>query len=153
MGYQNSNAAYAYDMRAEFQAPVAPYAPAEPEVRERPRLDVVTGAGREANQEASPAFVHVAKVFCVVVAMFFAIGIARVTISGMTASILNGNATLNASLESAREQSENLEVMRSVYGAHTRIRDLAAGTLGMVESDGSVVLDFTQEAPAAADAQ
>lgn len=142
MGYQNSNVAYAYDMQAES------FAPAAPQIQERPRLDVVTGAGREANQAVSPVFTHVIKVFCVLAAVFCIVGLARVTIAGFTAAALNSNAELASTLEQAQEQSSNLEVMRSVYGANTRVRDLAAGTLGMVDADGGVTIDLS-DAPAA----
>ena len=127
MAYYDSNAAYAYDFEA-MPAPAArPETGAAP--AERPRFDVYTGEGREANQVVSPVFTHVVKVFCVLVALFFAIGIARVAIAGVTASVLNTNAALNSSLETAQDESSNLEVMNSVYGADTRIRDLATGTL------------------------
>ena len=98
----------------------------------------------------SPVFTHVVKVFCVLVALFFAIGIARVAIAGVTASVLNTNAALNSSLETAQDESSNLEVMNSVYGADTRIRDLATGTLGMVEPEDTTVLDLSQDASAQA---
>ena len=109
---------------------------------------MVGGAGREANQAVSPVFTRVIKVALVLVAMFFALGVARVTIASVTAATLNGNAQLNSTLETAQEESSNLEVMRSVYGATTRIRDLAAGTLGMVEAEGGVTVDVSA-APAA----
>jgi hypothetical protein len=41
--------------------------------------------------------------------------------------------------------------MHSVYGADTRIRDLA-GAYGMVEPSESVTLDFSQDAAAGANA-
>ena len=88
-------------------------------------------------------FTRVIKVALVLVAMFFALGVARVTIASATAATLNGNAQLNSTLETAQEESSNLEVMRSVYGATTRIRDLAAGTLGMVEAEGGVTVDVS----------
>ena len=143
MAYYDSNAAYAYDFEA-MPAPAArPETGAAP--AERPRFDVYTGEGREANQVVSPVFTHVVKVFCVLVALFFAIGIA-----GVTASVLNTNAALNSSLETAQDESSNLEVMNSVYGADTRIRDLATGTLGMVEPEDTTVLDLSQDASAQA---
>ena len=61
MGYQSSNAAYAYDMRAESYASDYYRSSAAPQVEQRPRLDVVTGAGREANQSVSPVFTSVVK--------------------------------------------------------------------------------------------
>ena len=79
-------------------------------------------------------FTHVVKVFCVLVALVFTIGVARVTHRKRhRGAALNASATTTASLESAQDTSKNLEVMRSVYGADTRIRDLATSTLGMVE--------------------
>ena len=54
-------------------------------------------------------------------------------------------------LEKATDESSDLEVMHSVYGADTRIRDLA-GAYGMVEPSESVTLDFSQDAAAGANA-
>lgn len=143
MAYYNTNTAVAYDMTADPYMGEEAFAPALPQRLERPRLDVVGGAGREANQAVSPVFTRVIKVALVLVAMFFALGVARVTIASATAATLNGNAQLNSTLETAQEESSNLEVMRSVYGATTRIRDLAAGTLGMVEAEGGVTVDVS----------
>ena len=142
MGYPTSNAAYAYDMQPE------PYGAPAPAPASRPRLDVVPGAGREADQAASPVFTHCIKVFCALVAIFVAVGAARVAIAGLTASTLDGAAALSSKLEQAHESSASLEVANSVYGSSTRIRDLAAGW-GMVSPEGDVVLDFSQQAPAA----
>ena len=150
MGYQSSNAAYAYDMRAESYASDDYRSSAAPQVEQRPRLDVVTGAGREANQAVSPVFTSVVKAFCVLAALFCIVGLVRVTVAGFTASVLNNNAAMSSELEAAQEQSSNLEVMRSVYGADTRVRDLAAGTLGMVDAEGGVTIDLSQGAGAPA---
>ncbi|OUO22469.1 hypothetical protein [Collinsella sp. An307] len=147
MGYHTTNAAYAYDMQA-----VPAYAPAAPAPRtqERPRFDVYTGQGREANQLVSPAFTHVLKVFAVLVALVFTIGMARVGIASLTAAELNANATVSNELTAARDQSGDLEVMRSVYGADARIRDLAEDTLGMVEPASRITLDMSDAAAGAA---
>ena len=146
MGYHTSNAAYAYDLQPDASAFEPAYAPAPAPAR--PRLDVVTGAGREASQAVSPVFTHCIKVFCVLVALFCVIGFIRVTIAGVTAASMNAAASLSNELAAAQEESANLEVMRSVYGASTRIRDLAEG-YGMVAAEGNVTLDFTEYAPAA----
>lgn len=141
MGYHISNAAYAHDMRSEaLQAPLAP---------ERPKLGVVHGAGRQASQDVSPQFTHCVKMFAALVAIFVALGLFRVTVAGLTAASLNNAATLSNNLVSAQEQSSDLEVMRSVYGSSTRIRDLAEG-YGMVEAQGGVTLDFTEYVDSAA---
>ena len=66
-----------------------------------------------------------------------------------TAQVLNSNAELTNTLEKATDESSDLEVMHSVYGADTRIRDLA-GAYGMVEPSESVTLDFSQDAAAGA---
>ena len=63
--------------------------------------------------------------------------------------MLNSNAELTNTLEKATDESSDLEVMHSVYGADTRIRDLA-GAYGMVEPSESVTLDFSQDAAAGA---
>lgn len=154
MAYYDSNAAYAYDFEAAPAPSARPGAAPSAAPAERPRFDVYTGEGREANQVVSPVFTHVVKVFCALVALFFVIGLARVTIAGATASALNANAELTSSLEAAQDESSNLEVMNSVYGADTRIRDLATGTLGMVEPEDTTVLDLSQgsKAQGAADA-
>ena len=148
MGYHTSNAAVAYDMNAAPAYREAPTTGA-PAVTQTPRFDVYTGAGREANQQVSPAFVKVLAVCLALVAAFFAIGIARVTLAGMTASVLNDNAELTSTLEKETDESSDLEVMNSVYGADTRIRDLA-GTYGMTEPSDSVTLDFSQDAASGA---
>lgn len=147
MGYHTTNAAYAYDMQA-----VPAYAPAAPAPRTqgRPRFDVYTGQGLEANQPVSPAFTHVLKVFCVLVALVFTIGVVRVGIASLTTAELNANATVSNELTAARDQSGDLEVMRSVYGADSRIRDLAEDTLGMVEPSSRITLDMSDAAAGAA---
>ena len=135
MGYNTSNAALAYDMNAMPAYREAPQAPVAPREQRTPRFDVYTGAGRQANQAVS--------------AVFMTIGVARVALAGVTAQVLNGNAELTNTLEKATDESSNLEVMHSVYGADTRIRDLA-GAYGMVEPSESVTLDFSQDAAAGA---
>ena len=148
MGYHTSNAAYAYDLQPDTGLFEPAYAPASaPAAPARPRLDVVTGAGREADQDVSPVFTHVVKVFCLVVALFCLVGLARVAIASATAASLNANAELSTKLEGVREESSELEVMRSVYGSSSRIRDLAEG-YGMVTPEGNVTLDFTERAAA-----
>lgn len=138
MGYHNTNAAYAYDMQ-----PKPAYAPTSTPQYERPRFDVVTGAGREASQDVSPQFTHCVKVFAVLTLVFFALGLFRVALAGATAATLNGAAQVSNELTEAQTQSSDLEVMRSVYGSPTRIRDLAEG-YGMVAAEGGVTLDFTE---------
>lgn len=91
----------------------------------------------------------VLKTVCIIAAVFMTIGVARVALAGVTAQVLNGNAELASTLEKATDESSNLEVMHSVYGADTRIRDLA-GAYGMVEPSESVTLDFSQDAAAGA---
>lgn len=146
MGYHTSNAAVAYDMNAAPAYREAPTTGA-PAAAQTPRFDVYTGAGREANQEVSPVFVKVLAISLAIVAAFFVIGVARVTLAGMTATVLNDNAELTDTLEKETDESSDLEVMNSVYGADTRIRDLA-GTYGMTEPSDSVTLDFSQDAAA-----
>lgn len=152
MAYYDSNAAYAYDFEA---SPIPSARPAETPSTSpagRPRFDVYTGEGREANQMVSPVFTHVVKVFCALVALFCAIGVGRVAVASVTAAALNANAELTSSLEAAQDESSNLEVMNSVYGSDSRIRDLATGTLGMVEPEDKTILDLSQDAAAHADA-
>ena len=155
MGYNTSNAALAYDMNAMPAyvgfADVAGLKWAGGNLGERktPRFDVYTGAGRQANQAVSPVFMSVLKTFCIIAAIFMTIGVARVALAGVTAQVLNSNAALTNTLEKATDESSDLEVMHSVYGADTRIRDLAAA-YGMVEPSESVTLDFSQDAAAGA---
>lgn len=140
MGYHTSNAAYAYDM----QPSAAPYAPAPSAAPERGRnFDVVTGQGREADQETSPAFRYCIRIFCVLAAVFVAVGMLRVALASATASIMNTNAELTSELEDAQDEGSDLEVMYSVYGSTSRIRELAEG-YGMVEAEDSLTLDFTE---------
>ena len=141
MGYNTSSAALAYDMNAMPAYRETPQAPVAPREQRAPRFDVYTGAGRQANQAVSPVFMSVLKTFC----------IARVALAGVTAQVLNSNAELTSTLEKATDESSDLEVMHSVYGADTRIRDLA-GAYGMVEPSESVTLDFSQDAAAGANA-
>ena len=147
MGYNTSSAALAYDMNAMPAYRETPQAPVAPREQRPPRFDVYTGAGRQANQAVSPVFMSVLKTFCIIAAIFMTIGVARVALAGVTAQVLNSNATL----EKATDESSDLEVMHSVYGADTRIRDLA-GAYGMVEPSESVTLDFSQDAAAGANA-
>ena len=160
MGYRTSNAAYAHDVQPDvrygtdaarrvssydpssYNAYGNAYAPA-PEVRERPGFDVITGAGREADQETSPAFRRCIKIFAVLAAIFVAVGMFRVGLASATAGILNSNAELEDDLEEARDDSSDLEVMYSVYSSPSRIRSLAEG-YGMVEAGEGVTLDFTE---------
>ena len=146
MGYHTSNAAYAYDMQPETYAGHA----SAPTPSARPRLDVVTGAGREASQEVSPQFTHCVKVFAVLAVLFVAIGVFRVALAGLTTATLNNAATLSNELTEAQEQSSELEVMRAVYGSSTRIRDLAEG-YDMVTADSGITLDFTEYVDSSAD--
>lgn len=141
MSRYTSNAALAYDMTDAYAVQPArtTTAPREAEV---PRFDVLPGEGRQANQAVSPVFTHVAKVFCVLVAIFFVIGIARVAIAGLTAAELNAGAAIESTLSEAHDQSGELEVMRSAYGSDSRIRDLAVNTLGMVEPEGGITLEL-----------
>ena len=88
--------------------------------------------------------------FCVLVALVFTIGVARVGIASLTTAELNANATVSNELTAARDQSGDLEVMRSVYGADSRIRDLAEDTLGMVEPTSRITLDMSDAAAGAA---
>lgn len=149
MAYFDSNAAYAYEYQAQAYSEPVRRERLEERPAQRPRLDVVPGAGREANQAVSPVFTHVVKVFAALVLLFVSIGLARVAIAGYTTSMLNANAELSSSLEAARDESSNLEVMNSVYGADTRIRDLATGALGMVEPEDSITIDLSDPADAA----
>ena len=105
----------------------------------------------QANQAVSPVFMSVLKTFCIIAVIFMTIGVARVALAGVTAQVLNSNAELTNTLEKATDESSDLEVMHSVYGADTRIRDLA-GAYGMVEPSESVTLDFSQDAAAGANA-
>lgn len=150
MSYRTANAAYAYDMDAAdlYAGPAARAMDPEraPRTSERPGFDVYTGEGREADQVVSPAFIHVMKVFCVLAALFFVVGMARVAIAGATAAQLNSAASETSELSDARDKSSDLEAMRSVYGADSRIRDLATSTLGMVEPEGHVTLDLGSSA-------
>lgn len=148
MGYHTSNAAFAYDMQPQpadlDHAGSAVPAPARPRPARRPRLDVVAGAGLEADQAVSPAFLHVIKVALAVIAVFCLVGGARVALASATSGVLNADAQLSSTLEESRSKSSDLEVMRSVYGSGTRIRDLAEGTLGMVEGTEGVTIDLSE---------
>ena len=148
MGYNTSSAALAYDMNAMPAYRETPQAPVAPREQRTPRFDVYTGAGRQANQAVSPVFMSVLKTFCIIAAIFMTIGVARVALAGVTAQVLNSNAELTNTLEKATDESSDLD---SVYGADTRIRDLA-GAYGMVEPSESVTLDFSQDAAAGANA-
>ena len=152
MGYHTSNAAYAYDMNsAPAYREEAPRVQA-PQTGERPQFSVYTGAGNAANQVVSPVFTHVIKVFAVLAAVFCVLGLGRVTLASMTAATLNANAATASSLEKAQAETRDLEVMRSVYGSDTRIRDLATG-YGMTDSEGSVTLDFSSGSTGSTSAQ
>lgn len=136
MGYERTNAAYAYDLEATQEA----FAP------QAPQLDVYAGAGTAANQEVSPVFTHVLKVACVLVALVFVVGVVRVTLASATTATLNASASTYESLEASRTAGKDLEIMNSVYGSDSRIRDIAVNSLGMVEADETVTLDFAEPA-------
>ena len=108
-----------------------------PSVETLPSNMTATGDRAEAVANADIVIVAVAAQF------------ARVALAGVTAQVLNSNAALTNTLEKATDESSDLEVMHSVYGADTRIRDLA-GAYGMVEPSESVTLDFSQDAAAGA---
>lgn len=159
MAYRQSNAALAYDVQPFSAAPAQPYVDPRERAATRPNLEVVAGEGRKADQAVSPAFVHVLKVFCVLIALFVTVGVARVAILTATASTLNANAELSESLDEGRDESANLEVMRSVFSSPTRIRDIASSSFGMVDSGRDVTIDLSDATQAdtvdatAADAQ
>ena len=149
MGYYTSNAAIAYDYQEaeELRRREAPQAPA-------PHFDVYTGAGRQADQPVSPAFVHMVKVCLALTLLFVGVGIARVAIFGATNAALNEASQVQEKIEQAVEEGQNLQVMSSVYGADARIRNIAAGTLGMIEPEERVVIDVSgQSADAPAPAE
>lgn len=152
MGYYTSNTAYAYDMQAapsyDTYGAQAPAHHPQEQPQTHPRFDVYTGAGREASQTVSPEFMHVIKVCCVLISLMAVIGLARVTLATITTAELNANAEISTQLTQARDATSDLEVMRSVYGADTRIRDIATQTLGMVEPEGHVTLDVTPSSSA-----
>ncbi len=145
MARTTSNAALAYDM----DAPAYGYgsaAGAALREAQRPRFDVYTGEGRQTDQVVSPEFTRVIKVFAALVVLFFAVGVARVAIAGVTTAELNAGAAAVNELSAARDASGDLEVMRSVYGSDTRIRDIAVNTYGMTEPTSSVTLDLSDAA-------
>lgn len=139
MGFPTSNTAYAYELQPDLPLRRSP------EERPRPRFDVVTGKGRETSQDVSPRFTYCLKIAAVLVVAIIMLGLFRVTIAGATTAVLNDAAVLSEELTTAQEQTSDLEVMRTVYGSPTRIRDLAEG-YGMVVADDAVVLDFTEYA-------
>ena len=142
MAYRSSNAAVAYDAQPFGFEPAA--RPQAPEPARRPRLDVVSGAGREANQAVSPLFTHVIKVACALAIVFCLVGVVRVALAGMTSSTMNSASEVSSQLESTQEQASDLEVMRSVYSSETRVRDLASSSLGMEDATGGVTIDLSQ---------
>ena len=86
------------------------------------------------------------------VALFCVLGGARVVLAGMTTANLNQNAKVQTSLEELRIESSKLEVMRSAYGSKSRIRDLAASMLGMVDGTANgVTIDLSETATGTAD--
>lgn len=141
MGYRQSNAAVAYDMQPS--AAFAGAAQQAPREDARPSLSVVAGEGRQADQQVSPVFLTVIKVFCALAVLFCLVGVARVALASATATVLNGNAELSSSLDTGRSESSDLEVMHSVYSSPTRVRDLATDMFGMVDSDGTVTVDLS----------
>ena len=113
MASRYTSAAYAYDYTAQEQASYGYGAERRRRAAETraPRFDVYTGAGRQADQDVSPAFLHVVKVFAVLAVLFCAIGLGRVTIASATTALLNDNAQISQEIEEVREAGENLEVM------------------------------------------
>lgn len=147
MGYRQSNAAVAYDMQPA--AVPAGYGQRSPRVDTRPELHVVSGEGRQADQGASPAFVVVMKAFCVLIALFCAVGFVRIAINGATAQSMNASAELTETLDEGRDTSSSLEVMHSVYSSPSRVRDLATSSLGLVDAEDTVTIDLSDQGAAA----
>lgn len=139
MGRYQSNLAYAYDEAQRVQ----PTRQTEQRTATTPHFDVYTGAGNETSVEVSPVFMHCIKVAVVLVSVMIAICFLRVSLAGYTTSILNTNAQIRTSLDEAVAVSKDLEVMTSVYGSESRIRDIAISTLGMVEPTEHVTLDLS----------
>lgn len=140
MGYHTSNAAYAYDMQPQ-PVPVI-HKPAAPAREERPRFDVVTGAGKAASQDVSPLFTHVIKVAVTLVLVAAALCFGRIALASVTAASLNANGELMSTLSTAKSEASSLEVMHSVYDSDSRIRELAL-SYGMAEPEGSTTVDIT----------
>lgn len=151
MGYRQSNAAVAYDMQPA--AVPAGYGQRSPRVDRRAELHVVSGEGRQADQGVSPAFVAVMKTFCVLIALFCAVGFIRIAISSATAQALNASAELTETLDEGRDTSSSLEVMHSVYSAPTRVRDLASASLGLVDAENTVTIDLSEQGSTTATAE
>lgn len=145
------NAAYAYDMQAapEF-APTQPQRRPQTPAQARPRFDVYTGAGNDANQVVSPVFMSVIKTFCVLFVLFGIIGLGRVALAGFTTATLNANAQIQTQMEETAANCKDLEVMRAVYGSESRIRELAEG-YGLSSPESTLTLDFSGDAQALRD--
>lgn len=140
MGYHTSNAAYAYDMQPQ-PVPVI-HEPAAPAREERPRFDVVTGAGKAASQDVSPLFTHVIKVAVTLVVVMVALCFGRIALASVTSASLSANAELSSTLSTAQSEASSLEVMHSVYNSDSRIRELA-NSYGMAEAEGSTTVDIS----------
>lgn len=148
MGYNTSNAALAYDMNAMPAYREAPQVPVAPREQRTPRFDVYTGAGRQANQAVSPVFMSVLKTFLHHCGYLHDDWRRPRGACRRTAQVLNSNAELTNTLEKATDESSDLEVMHSVYGADTRIRDLA-GAYGWWSPARALHLIFRRMQPRA----
>lgn len=119
---------------------------------ERPELEVVTGGGLDARarEGMSAEFVRAVVGAVMAVTLFLVVGVARVTITSSTVTLLRDNTTMRSQITQIESENDGLRVVRSSLSSTTRIVSIATETYGMVSADDveTLSLDATG-APAA----
>ena len=102
----------------------------------RTPFEVVTGGGLDAlaRRGVSREFVARLRAVLVVAAFFIVLGVCRVTLVTSAVTLLQGNTSLKASIESAQALNDDLQVERSVLSSASRINRIASQNYGMVLS-------------------
>ena len=114
----------------------------------RPSFEVVSGGGLDARVRAgvSPVFVARVRAVVAVAAVLIVLGMARVSLSAATVTLLQSNSDLSAQISDTQTANEELMIERSVLSSNARITRIATQNYGMALPSGVVTLDLTEEA-------
>ena len=113
----------------------------------RPSFEVVSGGGLDARVRAgvSPVFVARVRAVVAVAAVLIVLGMARVSLSAATVTLLQSNSDLSAQISDTQTANEELMIERSVLSSNARITRIATQNYGMALPSGVVTLDLTEE--------
>lgn len=127
MSYQGSEAPrYDYLERAR-QYEVAP----------RPSFDVVDGGGADARvrRGVTTDFIAYVRLVALAIAVFVALGSARVALTTSTVNLLQSNLQVKNQIEEAVDLNSALRIERSVLSNTARITRIATQNYGMVHAE------------------